>query len=249
MDRKDNSSGRHIPDAWDDSEPEQAGGTDNSSGQHIPDAWDDSEEERGDSSSNAGGEMVLLGADEGNRHHAIRLSSAASSADRSRLLTPHNGPKAGTKEIEMLCADGKKTSVNVAALQSCYGDDSPLCKSICGTQDLRGSTKFPYETWVLDAFAHIAKRGNLPNDFLKTDPERRSKVFVQAADYFLCEEAKALARVFKAQHDKLKGAELKKKKELLDKLEGRCRVSAKGVAARNRADRYEKYEKALAKYL
>mmetsp|Transcript_14804 Transcript_14804/g.25946 ORF Transcript_14804/g.25946 Transcript_14804/m.25946 type:complete len:230 (-) Transcript_14804:28-717(-) len=226
--------------------------TDNSPGHHIPDAWDDSEEEREDSSSNAGGEIVPWGADDGSRHHTMRLSSAASSADRPLRLSTNDGPKAGTTNIEMMCADGKKTSVNVTALQSFYGEDSPLCKSICGTPGLQGSTKFPYESWVLDAFAHMAERGNLPKGFLKTDPERRNRVFVEATDYFLCEKAKALVSVLKANHDKLKDAELVKQKqqnELKKKLQGGYRVSATGVAARNRADRYEKHEKALAKYI
>ncbi|CAE8718532.1 unnamed protein product [Polarella glacialis] len=212
--------------------------------------WDDSEDEP---VADASGDVMPLAAINGAAaSDQTKPLAAAQSTEKHWHATARESLKTAGLVIEMTCTDGKRTSVNTEEILSFYGEDSPLYKSVCGTSDLQGSTKFHYESWVLEAFVHMAQRGNLPKGFLKKDPERRSKVFVEAADFFLCEKAKTLLGVLKANHEASKDIGLvkeKQRKELKKKLHGGFRVSAGGVASRDRADTYEMHEKALAKYL
>merc|ERR1712032_231474 len=99
---------------------------------------------------------------------------------------------------------------------------------------------------------HIGEHGKLPKGFLKLDPDRQSKTFTGASDFFLCDHAKNILSVLKNEQDKqlaLRREQAQRLAETQAQLRGDNRVSAKGLAARNRADRYEKYENAMAKYL
>eukprot|EP00927_Polykrikos_kofoidii_P073455 TRINITY_DN69498_c0_g1_i1.p1 TRINITY_DN69498_c0_g1~~TRINITY_DN69498_c0_g1_i1.p1 ORF type:complete len:193 (+),score=28.54 TRINITY_DN69498_c0_g1_i1:65-643(+) len=168
------------------------------------------------------------------------------------LDTPSDAlPARGSTEeainvVELMCADGIKISVDKQTLYSYYGEqffDS------CSTSN---STRCRFESWVIEAFIHIALNESLPKGFLKRDTDRRHQIFLEAAKIVRCKKAQSLVIVLKTREDELtcsRKAKQKQQKEQLHNLRGGNRVSAKGIAARNRADTYERYEKALSKYL